>query len=798
MGEPATRRDGQSPGARWQRWLLLVLPAAALLLLWPVLLAGQALLPGEFLLHFEPWQTEVGPGSGHWNALSWDALAQYYPWRAYGSRALGAGHLPLWNPHQFCGAPFLANAQSALLYPPNLLFLVMPASRAFGWLALLHLVLAGSGTYLFLRELGRSRSGALLGGLAFMLCGFFVTWLEMTTVLASGAWLPLAWWCTARYFHRAQGRWAVGLGLTLAAAVLAGHPQMAFYVFLGAGLYYLYQGACFVREGGRRRLLVAGAGGLGALAVAGLLAAGQVLPTIEYLQHSHRTPGGYGAYVRYALAWQQAMGAVLPDFFGRPSLGNYWGRGNYAEFVSYVGVVPLLLGGAAAWCGRRQHFWFLAALAGFALLAALGTPVNKLFYYAVPGFKGSGGPARMLYLWALALGGLAAFGHDGLRERLAQGGARRGPALLALGLLAVAGVGSLAVWKLTPSLAGLGLPTVMQWAAGNWVVLVVGATAFLSVVRLARWRLRLLAPGLAALVAADLLLFAHGYNPTASPEIVYPPTRITSALAQPGAGRTLGLYVRWPLDSFPQAALPPNWAMVYGAEDVLGYDSIYPARYKALLTAAQGGDPSPQANGNMLLAGRFDRALAQRLDVGWVVVPEAVAAPEGWAVVARMPSLTVLASQAGRSRAWWTPQPATASSLGRAVAALRREPLVPVLEGAADRAGRPAVPLATRWSRTSPGRMRLECQVPAAGWLVVAEGWFPGWRARVNGQVAPVRPVDLALRGIRVPAGRVVVQMSYEPQAVRLGLFLSCLGLALALGGAGWLAAGRVRDGRQG
>jgi len=772
---------GERAARQWWGWPLLALVVAAAMLLWPTLAGDRALLPGEFLYQFEPWHSELGERApAHWNALQWDALAQYYPWRLFAARTLHGGHLPLWNPHQFCGAPFLANGQSSVLYPPNLLFWLMPVWRAFAWVAFLHLLLAGGGMYALLRALERSRAAATLGALAFMLSGFFATWLEMTTLVAVGAWLPLALFLVERFFQRRQARWAVGLGAALGVASLAGHPQMVFYLFLGTGAFFIYRACCLGREAGwRHAAAITATGGLGALGLALLLAGGQLLPTAEYVLYSHRMPGGYDAYVRYALPWQQALAVALPDFFGRPSLGTYWGQGNYAEYASYVGILPLLLIGLAAWCGRGRHFWFFAGLAGFSVLIALGTPLNAPLYHLVPGLKGSGGPARILYLWAFAATALAAHGFDGMRERAAKGGMRRAPALVGLGLAGLAALGTVGVWQGTPNLVSLGLGEVARDSTHNWLVLVAVCLALPLALLAARRRPGLLAPALVVLLAADLLLFAHGYNPTVHHLDLYPKTPLLCALPTPQQGRTLGLYRRWPLDRFPQAALPPNWAMVYGTEDALGYDSIYPARYKALLTALLGGrDPSPPANGNMLLAGQVPAA-SGILDVVATLSPGPADAPT------RPDGL--------RGRVWWTPTPTIVAGAGEAYASLSRDPFTPVLEGGGPQAGMPARPLVAPWRRPDPNRMAVTVTTPGRGWLLISEQQFPGWQARLNGRLVPLRTADLALRALPVPAGRVSIEMEYRPGSVRLGLFATLLGTSLLAGSLGWWVQGRRR-----
>ena len=69
-----------------------------------------------------------------WNPLMYDSIGQFYPWRSYAGASISHGSIPLWNPYQFCGAPFLANSQSAVLYPGNLLFYILPTKAAAGWI----------------------------------------------------------------------------------------------------------------------------------------------------------------------------------------------------------------------------------------------------------------------------------------------------------------------------------------------------------------------------------------------------------------------------------------------------------------------------------------------------------------------------------------------------------------------------------------------------------------------------------------------------------------------------------------
>jgi uncharacterized membrane protein YfhO len=63
---------------------------------------------------------------------------------------------------------------------------------------------------------------------------------------------------------------------------------------------------------------------------------------------------------------------------------------------------------------------------------------------------------------------------------------------------------------------------------------------------------------------------------------------------------------------------------------------------------------------------------------------------------------------------------------------------------------------------------------------VVRDGYFPGWRATVNGRAAPVERVEAVHRGIALAAGRSAVTLVYEPPGLRAGLVVAGLGMAAA------------------
>jgi uncharacterized membrane protein YfhO len=80
----------------------------------------------------------------------------------------------------------------------------------------------------------------------------------------------------------------------------------------------------------------------------------------------------------------------------------------------------------------------------------------------------------------------------------------------------------------------------------------------------------------------------------------------------------------------------------------------------------------------------------------------------------------------------------------------------------------------------------IEVNAAADGLLVLSEIHYPGWRAIVDDQPAPVVRADQLLRGIPVPAGRHIVKVWYAPNSARIGLIISALSLILITGVAAW------------
>ncbi len=397
-----------------------------------------------------------------------DVFTYFHPYREYAAQAIRAGHLPLWNPYLFLGVPFLANIQSAVLYPLNLLFLWLPAPKMVAYSITLHIFLAGVFTYLYARRaLKMSPSSGLVSGVVFALSGFLGAQAEHVNQLSVFAWLPLL----LLLFHEAYTQKSVTYGLFASLVVglqfLAGHAQACFINLSALGCYAIYLSL----KRGRRTLPIWRALGLfvGVALLGAGLAAAQLLPTLELSRLSLRGGGlPYRQAVSFSLRPTLLLLSLLPSFDYSP----------FSEYIAYVGITPLLLASLALVRRRESAFFGALALLGIFLALGLYNPFYYLLYRLVPGFSLFRVPARWLFLYTFGMAILAGLGMEewgdmgrvywgAVRARVASRNTLLAAGLLFLVLLAFVFLGNvpLRIVLIWMSVAGLGLASI--WLGGK-------------------------------------------------------------------------------------------------------------------------------------------------------------------------------------------------------------------------------------------------------------------------------------------------------------------------------------------
>jgi len=547
----------------------------------PYILTGKGPIAYDLLSIVPPWNSlsNLAPQ----NRMMFDVVWQYVPWRTLYRESLLSGEIPFWNPYVFSGMPALANQQVGIFYPPNLFFLMAGVETGYTIFLGFHLFITGLGMYLLLRRLTLRPPAALAGALTWMFCGFLTVWLPWLSIAATLAWLP---WCLlfADWFLDKGGKRALGmLALSVCLVLLGGHAQFAYYSLLCTGAFALWRtfaSAVPWRQRAGRFLGFVGGVLLGVLA-----SAIQLVPTFELSRQGTRGALPISELMGGAIPGRHLLTLLVPEFYGNANL--YHGAGNFVEFTGYVGIAGLLLAGISLLhpgLHRRSSFWFFGLLAALALHLAYGGVLNIPFSY-LPGYTSFRGLQRIYSLWSLGMAGIVAWGVEA--ALLARNWRRwlisaTALVLLAGGLASLPQTDGIRDWMVqmsavTPPLGWeerVGGP--LQWSL--WLVAGTGLalTGLLLVARIPRNLGLLLAWTPAVLIGADLTHFSRSYLPVVDSSRAYPST---PGLAYLQAHRTEGRVARFS----NTWSMPANSGIMYGLEDIDGYDSFTLDRYNRLV-----------------------------------------------------------------------------------------------------------------------------------------------------------------------------------------------------------------------
>lgn len=312
------------------------------------------------------------------------------------------GHLPLWNPFNFAGQPFLAAGQSGPLYIPNVIYLVLPIATALKVSYLLHEWLAAVGMYAVVWHYTERRMAAFTGAITFVTCGFLLGHEIHTQMFDAFCWLPLCFWLLLRLLDRPTLGRTLLLAGAFAMEIYAGHPQMTFYTCLLLGLYTLLR---WLQER-RIRYAVTVLHAVSACLLGLGLSAPQWLPTLDLANYSDRaavTPAfllngslPFSGLAQFFTPFSAGGGYTGVPFSADKFLSLY-GINVYWEFLCYVGIVALTLATAVVVSEFRKvrAILPLSVITLFSLGLALGA--NSAFQYVLvdlPGFDLFRVPAR--------------------------------------------------------------------------------------------------------------------------------------------------------------------------------------------------------------------------------------------------------------------------------------------------------------------------------------------------------------------------------------------------------------------
>jgi hypothetical protein len=690
-------------------------------------------------------------------------------------RGWSEGRVPLWTDAIYCGFPVFADSQAAAWYPGTLLVAALGPHAGYAAFLLLHALLAAVGALALVRAHAGGWPAALAAGLVVPLSGFYAYETQHPGLFAILCWVPAQLACTRAVLVRPTGRRVALAALPPALIVFAGTLQVLFGVILLYGLYLAGATWDVWRARGARAALRGASAAVAAQLLGLALAAVVVVPTFAHFPHTGRALGMTYEFASLgSLPPVQLLGVFVngaAEQLGRAYQLDFEG----ASFHAGALTLPLALVGALL--ARRRLRIGVAAAAILLGLLALGRHgvLHRELYDLLPGAVGAlRGVGRALGPLVVCLALLAGLGV----QRLSDPGARR---LLAVLLAVALGAHALVI--------GAGRGPVHADTAGSAGVVAAALLAGFA----CRRRPRALQTVLVALMAVDLLAFGavhdwvrRGPPPPGARQLAgalrFP------ALADVASGRFGDVDGRVLVLGFGVA----NFVVHHRLEGVGGYNPLVTLQYLDFVSLVNEGRVFPRAP----LAGFVHDDTPERLDA-----PLFEAASARFVLSDRRLASDGLRLLARYSREPISPEPAylyrNERALPRAYLAYRTrradgpEALArltgdgfdprreAVFEGdvrALDGSD-PITPL--RPLRSRPEEVAFDISPERPALLVLADAWYPGWRARVDGSPAPVVRVNGHFRGVPVPVGARRVELVFAPATWRAGAAISLAAAAV-------------------
>jgi O-antigen/teichoic acid export membrane protein len=504
---------------------------------------------------------------------------------------------------------------------------------------------------------------------------------------------------------------------------------------------------------------------------------------------------------------------------------------------------------------RLPQVWIFSVLAVLSVLFAFGTPLYALLYYGLPFWNQLHSPFRWIYPFTLSIAVLAGLGATYLARYVspkdrADAEAKRASAprysLYTFSLR----VGWLAFWG---GLAGLFVMLAMlvfpapfirlaqavvdrselvqhafadgrQFLGYEWpnlfkfFLFTTASGAVLRISRcpifLARRRggLAVWKPLAAAVVALDLLAAGYGFNPAADPSLLAFQPPVVDWLLKRQAEDPHFRITSFNVPGEPRTFIA-NAATYWSLEDVRGYDSIIPAQYAHYMGLIQEqGDLLYNRIAPIYAPGyhALDSALLDVLGVRYVLTTQEIP-NQGYRLVYEG-EIRVYENLDVMPRAFVLPcaevvPPEEMDYALRSLNPRQQVLLEPEAAGGQQhttgRSNASCDMLPVTVTSYTPNEVFIQTSLDEPGWLVLADSFFPGWKAyqQISNQQSSSEPSETELpiyrangnfRAVYLEPGDWIVRFKYTPMSFKLGLYVSFMAVVVLVLLLGWWAWGKL------
>jgi hypothetical protein len=730
------------------------------------------LTPGRFALLLGLFIAAAFPGVlfGGTTFIIRDYGMFSYPVAYFQRQCFWRAELPLWNPFNNCGLPFLAQWNTLTLYPLSLIYLLLPLTWALSFFCLAHLFWGGLGMYFLAQRWTNHRLAAGLAGVIFSFNGLSLNFLMWPSHIATFSWLPWVLWLGQRAWR--QGGKALLWGTAAGAMqMLAGGPETILVTWL-----ILVVLACgdWVREEGLRRKLVWRFLAMGILVA--LICAVQLLPFLELLAHSQRDKDYSASTHDWSMPFWGWANFLVPLFRTSPTAqGVFLQNGQYWTSSYYAGIGTVLLAAVAVWRVRDWRVRALAALALLGLVLALGdcTLLYRGLRACFPGIGFLRYPVKFVILVLAVAPLLVAYGVAALSAR----GRKAGRFELIGTLLMLLLVGAIVAvdWKssLPEDAWRATWQSGLSRAAFLVLILMVAAVLLGSAGR------RRVLFGCLLLVLFWLDLMTHA--PTQNPSVNY-------SAYEPGWARTQLKLNPEPRLGEARVMLLPAALEYLRYNPMAGLEETYLRNRLAIRVNCNLLDEVPQIDGFFSLTPREvsrvtrlpydqpDQGFPRLLDFLGVSQTTVAGKMCEWAPrPSAMPLVTV------GQRPVFADDRTAFDALSQTNIDLRQVVFMPLAaRGSISVTQQPAARVLD--ARFANQWISIQTEAPTASLVVISQTYFPAWRAYVDGQATKIWRANYAFQALQVPAGLHQVSLVYEDRMFYFGALVSLAATGIWVG----------------
>lgn len=768
--------------------LLFVIPV---LFFYQTILFSRLPFPGDLLVgHYEPYRSYsylgYAPAGVPNKAQGPDVIRQIIPWKSFAIESIKKKEIPLWNPYNFSGNPLMANFQTGVFYPLNLIFFFLPFQLAWSVYILLIPILSIVFTYLYLKNLKLSNEASALGAISFSFSLYMVVWLEWGNIGHTLLFLPLLLLITDKIIGKTNYKLLFFLALTSLFSILAGYIQGFFYIVLVVVFYFLIKAHHHKKLTIKKSILF-----FFPLLFAVLISLFQIIPTLELFASSSR--GNYGLEdISHLLNPAYYLITVIaPDFFGNPAARNYWFLGTYIERVSYFGLIPFVFAIFAALdLFKKIEVKIFSIIFIVSLILATDLLITKYFYLIPIPVISTTVPTRLLSLFAFSGSMLAAFGFDYFIK------SKDNKKLLAVCLIInVLLFGALIFTYFYPNFNKEALSNLLV-SRKNLILPFVYCLVLTVIVLLyskQKTLQKLIVYFLIFMVSFELFYYFQKITPFSPREFLYPQTPVIKFLKE-----NAGISRFW---GYGSGYIESNFQTFDGTFSPEGADPLHIKGYTELLSSSKNGEipnilPRPDANispgfGKEDLKGNaFRQEVLNILGVKYVLHRKDFLGPDldtfsqdSYKLVWENKPWQVYENLTVVPRIFITNKYRVAENKKEALRILYDDSFneteeILLFENPRINMSQDLLSSAKLVSY-DPNKVVIRTNSNGEGLLFLSDNYYPGWIAKIDDNRTKIYTANYSFRAVKIPTGSHQVIFEYKPKSFYYSLYVSFISLVI-------------------